>query len=206
MAAPPSRTSAAPVVWEPADVVRVAGLLSLAVAVVWFDVVAVALMLLVLGGLMVPRALRTGGRLDVAYGVGLLVAAWSGVLDVYQDVLWWDLAVHATVTGLVAAVALGALVRLGVVRDPADAGSRAHRVGLPLVTVAVGSGLSVVWELAEWLGHTYLDPTIYVTETDTLGDLLAGGLGAWAAGAALVAWARPRVRTDDGVASDRATR
>jgi hypothetical protein len=190
VSAPPSRTSAAPVVWVPADAVRVAGLLSVAVALVWFDAVAVALLLLVLGGLMVPRALGTGARVDVAYGVSLLVAAWSGVLQVYQEVVWWDLAVHAVVTGLIATVAYGALVRAGVVRDPADAVRRPLRVGIPLVVLAVGLGLSVVWELGEWVGHTYLDPAIYVTETDTLGDLLAGGLGSLAAGIGLVGGAR----------------
>jgi hypothetical protein len=194
VAAPPSRTSATPVVWVPADAVRVAGLVSVATALVWFDLVAVALTLLVLGGLMIPRALGSGTRLDVAYGIGLLVAAWSGLLQVYRDVVWWDLAVHAAVTGLVAAVAYGGLVRLDVVRDPADAVRRAHRVGIPLLVVGVGLGLSVVWELGEWLGHTYLDPAIYVTETDTLGDLLAGGVGSVVAGIVLVRAARRRDR------------
>ncbi|WP_146903422.1 hypothetical protein [Cellulomonas aerilata] len=194
MVAPPSRPAAAPAVWVRADVVRVVGLAAVAAAVLWFDGVAVALMLLVLGGLMVPRALRIGPRLDVAYGVALLVAAWSGVLDFYRDLVWWDLVVHAVVTGLVAAVSLGALVRLGAVRDPDDADLRAHRLGVALVTVAVGLGLSVVWEIAEWLGHTYVDPAIYVTETDTLGDLLAGGLGSLVAGAALIG--RQGDRTD----------
>jgi hypothetical protein len=193
VASPPG-TSTAPAVWVAADVVRLVGLAGVATAALWFDAVAVALMLLVLGGLVVPRALGAGARLDVVYGVGLQVAAWSGVLDVYRDVAWWDLVVHTVVTGLVAAVALGALVRLGVVRDLDDVVLRAHRVGIALVTVAVGLGLSVVWELAEWLGHTYLDPAIYVSETDTLGDLLAGGLGSLAAGAVLVGRAGARRR------------
>jgi hypothetical protein len=180
-----ARTTSAPPVWVRADLVRVAGLVAVATATVWFGGVAVALMLLVLGGQVVPRALGTGPRLDVAYGVGLLVAAWSGVLDVYRDVAWWDLVVHTVVTGLVAAVALGALVRLGAVRAPDDAVLRSHRLGLVLVTIAVGLGLSVVWEVAEWLAHTYLDPEIFVSETDTLGDLSAGGLGSLVAGAVL---------------------
>jgi hypothetical protein len=195
----PSRTSATSLVWVPADAVRVAGLVSVATAAVWFDVVAVALMLLVLGGLMVPRALGSGARLDVTYGVSLLVAAWSGVLGVYEEVVWWDLAVHAAVTGLVAALAYEALVRLGVVRAPGDAVRRGHRVGIPLLVVAVGLGLSVLWELGEWVGHTYLDPSIHVTETDTLGDLLAGGIGSSATGVALVRRARASHQRAGGV-------
>ena len=51
------------------------------------------------------------------------------------------------------------------------------------VALAVGLVLSVLWELGEWTGHLYLDPAIYVSLTDTIGDLAAGGLGA-----AVVAW------------------
>ena len=183
--------------WVPADAVRLVGLLGLATAALWFDGVAVALMLLVLGGLMVPRALRTPRPLDVAYGVGLVVAAWSGVLDVYERVAWWDVAVHFTVTGLVAAVAYVGTVRLGVTRDPGDVRSRAHRVGVPLVVASLGLGLSVLWEVGEWLGHTYVDASIHVSEVDTLGDLVAGGAGSLVAGALLVAWGGS-VRGEDG--------
>ncbi len=174
--------------WVPADAVRVAGLLGVAVAALAFDGVAVALGLLVLGGLMVPRALGTPGPLDAAYGIGLLVAAWSGVLDVYEDVAWWDVVVHFAVTGLVAAVAYGGTVRLGVALDPVDARSRAQRAGVPVLVAALGLGLSVVWEIGEWLGHTYVDPSIHVSEVDTLGDLAAGGAGSLLAGVLLVTW------------------
>lgn len=175
----------------PADAVRAAGVLAVAVAALAFDGVAVALALLVLGGLMVPRALGTPGPLDAAYGVGLLVAAWSGVLDVYEDVAWWDVLVHFVVTGLVAAVAYGGTVRLGAALDPAAAASRGQRAGVPVLVTALGLGLSVAWEIGEWLGHTYVDPSIYVSEVDTLGDLAAGGAGSLLAGAVLM-MSRPR--------------
>ncbi len=171
--------------WVPADAVRVAGVLSVLLALT-FDAVAVALMLLVLGGLVVPRLLRAPGGLDVAYGTGLLVAAWSGILDVYEAVAWWDLAVHLVVTGLVAAVAYLAVVRLGAALHPRDATTRGQRAGVVLLTVGLGLALGVQWEISEWLGHTYLDESIYVSEADTIGDLVADGLGSVLAGLVLV--------------------
>lgn len=171
--------------WLPADAVRVAGVLSVLVALT-FDAVAVALMLLVLGGLVVPRLLRVPGGLDLAYGTGLLVAAWSGVLDLYEAIAWWDLVVHLVVTGLVAAVAYLAVVRLGAALHPRDATTRGLRAGVVLLTVGLGLALGVLWEISEWLGHTYLDESIYVTEADTIGDLVADGLGSTLAGLALV--------------------
>ena len=182
----PSRTSAPPAVWVPADVTRVAGLLAVAVAALWFDGVAVALSLLVLGGLMVPRAVGAPGRLDAAYGTGVLVAAWSAVLGVYESVSWWDVAIHFVATGLVAAVAYHGMMRLGVVRDPGDVRSRGPAIGIVLVVAALGLGLSVLWEIGEWLGHTYVDASIHVSEADTLGDLAAGGVGSALAGALLL--------------------
>jgi hypothetical protein len=40
----------------------------------------------------------------------------------------------------------------------------------------------VLWELVELVGHTYIDSTIFVGYTDTIGDLAAGGLGSLLAG------------------------
>jgi hypothetical protein len=188
------RTSTAAVEWVRADAVRLAGLASLATAAVWFDLVAVAVMLLVLGGLMVPRALGSPGPLDAAYGVSLLVAAWSSVLDVYRQVSWWDLVVHAVVTGLIAALAYRIAVAVGVARDPDDVGTAGHRVGVVVLTTALGLALSVLWEIGEWWGHTYVDPSIYVSPLDTLGDLVAGGAGSVVAGLALGTRSRDRAR------------
>jgi len=184
------RTSETAVAWVRADAVRLAGLASLAAAAVWFDLVAVALMLLVLGGLMVPRAIGTLGSLDAVYGLGLLVAAWSAVLGVYEQVAWWDVAMHTVVTGLIAAVAHRVVVVLRVARGPADAAGPRDHTDAAALTTGLGLGLSVLWEIGEWLGHTYLDPSIHVSGPDTLGDLVAGGLGSLAAGLALRARSR----------------
>lgn len=173
----------------PADAVRVAGLLSLVVSVVWRGPVDAMLFLLVLGGLLLPRLLRVPQPLDAAYGVMLLVAAWFGALDVYQAVWWTDLALHLVATGLCAAVAWFALLRRGAVPDPRDPpGPR----GVVVVTASLGLALSVLWEIAEYLGNTYLDPTIYVAYVDTIEDMAIGGLGSAVAGAGISAWARRR--------------
>ncbi len=166
-----------------ADVLRLGGVVSLAVAVVSYDGIAVALFALVLLGLLVPRVLRVPPALDVVNGVAVLVAAWSAVLDLYDAVRWWDLVVHAVCTGALAAVAASLLDRAGAagVRGPAAASRRAAALGLVL---------GVLWEIGEWTGHTFLDPEIYIGPADTLGDVLAGVVGAAVAGAAIGAGAR----------------
>lgn len=196
-----------------ADAVRALGVASVVISAVGRGPIDAALFALVFGGLLLPRMLRVPSGLDAAYGVGLLVAAWSGALDLYDVIGWLDLAVHLATTGLVAAVAYLAMVRTGTVLDPRDLPRAGRRAGSPggatsavvdrndrrgsgvvVLTAALGLGLSVLWEVSEYLGHTYLDDTIYVEYVDTVGDMAIGGLGSAIAGVALTVWGRRTAR------------
>ena len=219
----------------PGDVVRVAGAVSVLVALVACGPVDAVLLALVLGGLVVPVVVRVPAALDAAYGTSLLLAAWCAVLELYQAVPWLDVVAHVAVTGLVAAVAHLVLARTTrAVPDPAavhgraavpdatavpgatvvpgatavpgeTAGSdaaavphaaavhgRAARTGAVVVTVALGLALSALWEVGEYVGHAYVDEAIFVSYADTVGDLVAGGVGSTAAGLWLVASGRRR--------------
>lgn len=175
----------------PGDVVRAAAVVSLAVGPVTHGGVAAALLFLVLGGTVVPRALGLPTVLDVAFGASLLLAAWAALLGWYDAVSWLDLAVHAVCTGLVGAVGVLVLQRLPVVATAPGPGTRA---GLVAVTAGVGALGAVLWELGEWAGHTFLDDEIHVGYADTVGDLAAGVLGAAAAGIVLAARTREPAR------------
>lgn len=183
-----SRTQAVRALFRgPGGVVRVAGLVCVLVALVARGPVDAALFLLVMAGLVVPVAARASRGLDVAYGVGLLAAAWSGALDLYQQVWWLDVVMHLVVTGLVAAVTHLLLARsTRAVVDPTVPGP-GLRAGSVAVTAALGLALSVLWEVGEYLGQTYADPTIFADHPDTVGDLVMGGLGSVVAGLWLTA-------------------
>lgn len=168
-----------------ADAVRVVGLLSLLVIGLHGAFVDVAVMSLVLLGLLVPRFLGVRPALDLLCGLSLLVAGWSSIADLYVTVRWWDLPVHFVLNGAMAALLLVLLDRLrvltGVVAAPP--------VGRILVTTAFGTTLGVLWEFGEWVGHTFVDASVYVGYDDTLGDLLWGGAGSALAGLVLGALA-----------------
>ncbi len=171
----------------PGGVVRLAALASVLVALVSRGPVDAALFALVAGGVAVPVAAPVPRWLDAAYGTGLLVAAWCGALDLYETVVWLDVAMHLVVTGLVAAVAHLVLAsRSAAFPAPRTARAAGAGGGSGIVTAALGSSLSVLWEVGEQLGHTYLDPTIYVEQADTVGDLVMGLLGSAIAGTLLV--------------------
>ncbi|MPV37865.1 hypothetical protein [Georgenia subflava] len=172
------------------DVVAGLGVASLAVAT-RVDVVAVAVMALVLLGLTVPRVAGVAVQLQAAAGGVLLGAAWASVFRGYEQVPWLDVVAHVLATGALAAVAVAVLLRAGMLLVPQG---RRGRCGLVLVTASVGLPLSVLWELGEWFGSRYVEETINVGYDDTLADLAAGGVGAIVAGGAL---ARLLRRTHD---------
>ncbi|MCK0113085.1 hypothetical protein MWU75_13120 [Ornithinimicrobium sp. F0845] len=160
------------------DALAVGGVASI-VAAFWWDAVAVALFALVLLGLTVPRVARLPGPLQVATGATILLGAWAAVLDWYVALPHLDLVVHALANGLLAAAAVLAMPRVGMLppRLPAS--------GLVVLTTGLGALLGVLWEAGEWLGHTWINDAIQVGYDDTVGDLVAGVLGSAAAGVAL---------------------
>ena len=166
------------------DLVRCAGVLSFGGAVLAGEGVAAALFALVLLGLTLLRLL-VRPVLDAATGLVLVAAAWCSLLDLYLRYDRLDLVVHVAATGLGAAALHEALARTGVLAGADAPYPRRARTGVVLVVLALGLALGVLWEVAEWFGHTQVDSRIQVGYDDTLGDLVAGGLGALVGGALL---------------------
>lgn len=178
-----------------ADSVRVLGAVSILVSAVWLGPVEVALFLLVLLGLLVPRMIALPVTLDLALGTTLLAGGWFAVFDVFEAVGPLDLVVHFTANGLLAVTAYLLLVRLRALPDPSEAPTGRHRTGVALVTAALGALLGILWELGEWAGHTFFDDGINVGYEDTLGDLVSGVAGSLVCGMLLVSLvAVPRAR------------
>jgi hypothetical protein len=155
----------------PGDLLRGAALVSVVVGTVADGFIGFALFMLVLGGVMVPRALGAPTFLDVAYCGALLFGAWAAQLDWYVRVGWLDVAVHAGATALIAVIGYVAARRARLF--PADL----PRPGVWVVTACLGVSLAVLWEFGEWLGHTFLDERIQVGYDDTMGDLAAALAG-----------------------------
>lgn len=173
-----------------ADAAAVVTVLSLVVGL-WQDGVAVALFALVLLGQTVLRLAPLRAPVQAGTAVLLVVAAGAALVDAYQRIPWLDLVMHLLVTGLLAALAVGAVLRSGWLRvegaqaegpGAAQRPSAVDRTVVTVLTAGTGALLAVLWEIGEWFGHTVLDPAIQVGYEDTVGDLAAGVLGAVLAG------------------------
>ncbi|QLD13205.1 hypothetical protein HW566_04590 [Microbacterium oleivorans] len=162
-----------------ADAVRVAGLLSVVVAAVWFDLTDAGILALALPALVVPRFVGVRPAFDIVCGLTVLIAAWSNVVDLYRGLPAWDIPMHLVCTAVLAALGYIAAARLDVVPLP-EAESFRRRTAV-VVTTMLGLAFSAVWEMVEWVGKAFVD-TVYVTYDDTIGDMVVGGLGAVVAG------------------------
>lgn len=173
-----------------ADGVRGVAVLSTLVMSVWWGPVDVAVFFLALGGLTLSRYARPHPVFDAAYGLALLFACWSSVLNLYDVVGWWDLLVHCVCTGPVAGMAYILAAHVGLLPDAGH--TRRDRIAVVLQVVLLGLALSVLWEFAEWAGDTWIDSDIHVTYSDTLGDLAVATLGSAVAGILLSVLTRKR--------------
>lgn len=168
----PPRTAAE---WT-ADAVRAAAILLVLVSLFVLPATDTAVLSMALPAVMLSRMLGLRAGLDLLTCVTVIVAAGSNVLDLYRSWTGWDLVVHAACTGVLAAVALVVLDDSGVV-------PRTGRRRTPIVVATTaGLALSAVWEMVEWFGYRFITDSIFVTYDDTIGDMVAGGLGALVVG------------------------
>lgn len=172
----------------PSDALRVLAVIGLVPAAVGDGAIGFAVMFLVVGGCMLPRALEVRPWLDAVMCASFIFAAWAALLDWYVRFEGLDLVVHAWATGLIGVLAWQVAQRAGLLVPHDHPRARAAAV---LATVSSAGLLAALWEIGEWIGFTYLDDAIQVGYDDTMTDLIAGVLGAGAAGL-LAAAAVPR--------------
>ncbi|MDR5700204.1 hypothetical protein [Agromyces aerolatus] len=189
-----------PLEWG-ADLVRALGVLGIAAAFIWFAPTDAGVVAAALPAVFAPRFLGARAGFDLVSGLVVLAAAWSNVFDLYRSVPGWDLVMHVVCTGVLAALLYLALARLDVV--PAARGEGTLRRTPVVVVTALGLALGAMWEMIEWLGKTFVTDEIFVTYTDTIGDLAADGVGGLLAGFA-VAFVRLTRRDPDAGTADRA--
>jgi hypothetical protein len=174
-----------------ADLIRLVGAICIPIAAIGWGPLGGVSLAFATGGMVIPRALRVRPGLDIAFGIVALIAVWSSVTDLYITVKWWDLPVHFTLNALVAAMGYLLLVHFRIVADAATLPR--PLLSTAVVTTALGFSFGVVWEMFEWFGKNFLDDGMYVGYTDSIGDLLWGGIGSLFAGLAMpILAARPQ--------------
>jgi len=127
---------------------------------------------------------------DLAVVLATSLQAWGEALELYDAISWFDNVVHFGVPLLGAPVVYIICARLDVVPDPRDETHAKHYAGMFLVTLALGLAIGAVWEMVEYASDAWLGSKLQLGNADTVGDLMADGLGALFGAALLVCWAR----------------
>ncbi len=160
-----------------ADLIRIAGLVSFFLSLLFFELAQAGVIAFTLPGLMIARFLGMKPWPDIILTSSLLIAAWSNLFEIYTSISWWDLLIHFICAGGLAAVAYLILARYRAVPPPGR-----HPVAGVILTTVLGLALGVLWEIVEWIGFTFITQQIYVTYEDTISDLVVGGLGSLVCG------------------------
>jgi hypothetical protein len=144
---------------------------------------------------------------DLALVGAMALIAYGTAFDLYQRIPHYDKAVHGLSPFLWAPVVYILLVRLDVLPELSDPHERHHRIGIFLVTFALGLAIGALYEIAEWTMDALLGSRLVHGEQDTVTDLIADGIGSATGGALLVVWSvfgwgtvrrLPGDRLDDG--------
>jgi hypothetical protein len=169
------------------DAFRIAAVVSIGIAVLWYAIPEVLGFAVVAAGLIVLRLARLAGPFDAAFSATILLATWSGVAGLYEAITWWDIMVHFVTAGSSAAVLYLLLASIEITPG-SPVGKALPSRSIVVLTFAFGITVAVLWEFAEWAGNAFISKGIHVGYVDTLIDIAVGGVGAIIAGILLAVW------------------
>lgn len=164
----------------PADLLRGLGLALIPAAWVIAGWPSAAVMFLVFGAQWLLRWLRGGSLLDWSGQIVMLAAGWFSVTGLYHRVTDLDMLMHALTAGVVARL-VGIAVEAALRRRDVPVSTALDTTGRTVAWLGLASAtvsLGVLWELAEWWGHTVVTEEIGVGYVDTIGDMAANTVGA----------------------------
>jgi hypothetical protein len=138
----------------------------------------------------VVRPLQLPRAYDACFVAALALQAGGEALGAYDAIPWFDNVVHFSLPFFLAPTIYIALARADVVPDPKDSSTRAHYVGIFVVTLALGVAIGGLWEIWEWVSDHSFGSSLQLGLDDTVGDLVADTAGSLCGALLLVCWAR----------------
>jgi len=178
------------VVRDPIDVLRITFFVGAVVFAATGEVKGTVNLLI--GGvfLLVARAVNLPRLYDLALVVAMILTGWGEALGLYDLFPSYDNYVHFLTPMFTSQVAYIALARVEVVPDPRDHATVPHYVGIFVITASLGLAIGAIWEVIEWSFDGLFGSDLSLGNDDTVGDLIADGLGSLTGGALLVAWTK----------------
>jgi uncharacterized membrane protein YjdF len=138
--------------------------------------------------LVIARIVKLPRPYDLALVLAMVLISYGTAFDLYARVPHYDKIVHGIWPFLWAPVIYIVLVRLQVLPELREAREHHHRIGIFLVTLALGLAIGAEYEIIEWAIDTLFGWHLVHGERDTVTDLMADTVGSAAGGIFLVVW------------------
>lgn len=178
------------VIRDPLDLLRLVFL----GGVVWFaaagDLKGVGNLLIASGALIAARLANIPRPYDLGLIVAMTFTGWGEALGLYDAWAPYDNVVHFCVPMLTAPVAYICFARVEVLPDLRDETDFRRDAAIFLVTFALGLAIGALWEMLEYGSDQVFGSRLQLSNTDTVGDLMADGAGSLVGAALLVCWSR----------------
>lgn len=174
---------------DPIDLLRLAVLGLAILSLVEGDLTGLARLAFTFVIVLLPRWFAVPRPFDLAFVLAMIVQGLGYYLGLFQTIGPYDLVVHALVTLSVAPLIYLGLLRLDAVPELQDGTSAHNRLGILVITTALGLSAGAVYEVYEWSANNLFGASYFIGYADTIGDLVVDALAAAAGGALLVVWA-----------------
>jgi uncharacterized membrane protein YjdF len=116
------------------------------------------------------------------------LTGFGDAFGAYQTFGDYDTVVHFLAPFFVAPVVYILLARIEVLRDMREESHGRHKLGIFVVTFALGLSVGALWEGFEWTADHVFGSHLQVGLNDTMGDLAADASGSALGGVLLVVW------------------
>lgn len=139
--------------------------------------------------LVAAQRLRLPRLFDLLFIIGMALQAWGNALRLFEDVNWWDNAVHFVIPATSVPVLYVLSWRLGLLPDMAEEQHPRYRLGLVVFAMMSGLSIGALYEIYEYVAVHWLDAPLAIGYADTIFDLSLDAGGALVGGLLLMLWA-----------------
>jgi len=177
-----------PLVRDPLDVLRILFVVG-AIVYVAFDRASVVNLAFSSAAVIAIRFVALPQPYELAFVVAMALTGWGDAFGLYHAFGHYDSFVHFLVPLAIAPIVYILLARGEVLPDLRQRSERHHRVGIFVVTLALGAAIGALWEVFEWCSDHLFGSHLQHGQTDTIEDLVADTCGAAVGALLLVLWA-----------------
>lgn len=137
---------------------------------------------------LIPRVLNTPRPFDLFFTVTIGLQAWGNLAGLFHNGDLFDRLDHAMSTLGLAPLFYLWFVRLGLLRHTGGRRPRSQHVGLVVIGMCIGLSVGALYEIYEYVAVHDFGASNFVSESDTVMDLVMDTIGSFTGSLVLLAW------------------